>query len=140
VRLDSRVAPIAPVARLAPFNHPDWLFEPKYDGFRGVFYLTRRGCAMYSKRGNRFSRFPELCERIRAELPRPEVILDGEVVAIDEGGAGGLLEPDERSGALGRFRREMRTSRTIEFEADHHLFNSHADRTSRELRAFLLAS
>lgn len=44
------VAPIAPVARLAPFNHPDWLFEPKYDGFRGVFYLTRRGCAMYSKR------------------------------------------------------------------------------------------
>jgi hypothetical protein len=90
--------------------------------------------------GNRFSRFPELCERIRAELPRPEVILDGEVVAIDEGGAGGLLEPDERSGALGRFRREMRTSRTIEFEADHHLFNSHPDRTSRELRAFLLAS
>jgi non-heme chloroperoxidase len=39
-----------------------------------------------------------------------------------------------------RFRREMRTSRTIEFEADHHLFNSHPDRTSRELRAFLLAS
>jgi non-heme chloroperoxidase len=38
-----------------------------------------------------------------------------------------------------RFRREMRTSRTIEFETDHHLFNSHPDRTVREIRGFLLS-
>jgi non-heme chloroperoxidase len=38
-----------------------------------------------------------------------------------------------------RFRREMRSSRTIELEADHHLFNSHPARTLRELRQFLLA-
>lgn len=38
-----------------------------------------------------------------------------------------------------RFRREMRTGRTVEFETDHHLFNSHPDRTLRELRAFLLS-
>ena len=37
-----------------------------------------------------------------------------------------------------RFRREMRTHQTIEFEADHHLFNSHPDRTLREIRRFLL--
>ena len=36
-----------------------------------------------------------------------------------------------------RFRREMRSSRTIEFEADHHLFNSHPARTLREIRGFL---
>jgi ATP-dependent DNA ligase len=63
-----RVAPIVPVSRPAPFNDPAWLFEPKYDSFRGLFYLTRRGRTMYSKRGNRFSRFPELCEWIRMEL------------------------------------------------------------------------
>jgi pimeloyl-ACP methyl ester carboxylesterase len=39
-----------------------------------------------------------------------------------------------------RFRREMRTSRSVEFETDHHLFNSHPDRTLRELRGFLLSS
>jgi non-heme chloroperoxidase len=38
-----------------------------------------------------------------------------------------------------RFRREMRMSRTIEFTADHHLFNSHPDRTLREIRQFLLS-
>ena len=38
-----------------------------------------------------------------------------------------------------RFRRETRNGRTIEFEADHHLFNSYPDRTARELRAFLLS-
>jgi ATP-dependent DNA ligase len=30
------VQPIVPVLRGAPFGDPDWLFEPKYDGFRGV--------------------------------------------------------------------------------------------------------
>ena len=81
-----RIAPIVPVSRSAPFDHPAWLFEPKFDGFRGVFYMTSRGCAMYSKRGNRFSRFPELCDRIRDELGQREVILDGEVAAIDDEG------------------------------------------------------
>jgi pimeloyl-ACP methyl ester carboxylesterase len=38
-----------------------------------------------------------------------------------------------------RFRREMRTHQTIEFETDHHLFNSHPDRTLREIRRFLLS-
>jgi hypothetical protein len=38
-----------------------------------------------------------------------------------------------------RFRREMQNGRTVEFEADHHLFNSHPDRTLREIRSFLLS-
>lgn len=36
-----------------------------------------------------------------------------------------------------RFRREMRAQRSIEFEADHHLFNSYPDRTLAEIRRFL---
>jgi len=39
-----------------------------------------------------------------------------------------------------RFRREMRSGRTIELVADHHLFNSHPDRTLREIRGFLLST
>src|SRR5687768_16004659 len=81
-----RVAPVVAVSRSVPFNDPAWLFEPKYDGFRGMVYLTRQSCSIYSKRGNRFSRFDELRRRICSELPRREAILDGEVVAIDDEG------------------------------------------------------
>ena len=31
-----------PLAQLrAPFDHPDWLFEVKYDGFRALAYLRQ---------------------------------------------------------------------------------------------------
>jgi bifunctional non-homologous end joining protein LigD len=81
-----RVEPIVPVALPQPFSHPDWLFEPKYDGFRGMVYLTGRKCTIYSKRGNAFSRFDELRRRLCTELPKVEVILDGEIIAIDDEG------------------------------------------------------
>jgi non-heme chloroperoxidase len=39
-----------------------------------------------------------------------------------------------------RFRREMRSQRAVEFEADHHLFNSHPDRTLQEILRFLISA
>jgi ATP-dependent DNA ligase len=30
-------------ARRDPFDNPAWLFEPKYDGYRGLLYVTRKG-------------------------------------------------------------------------------------------------
>src|SRR3954468_13153476 len=80
------VRPIAPVLRRDPFNRPAWLFEPKYDGFRGMLYLTRTRCAFYSKRGNRMKRFAELAAMVAEQLPRREAILDGEIVALDDEG------------------------------------------------------
>lgn len=80
------IAAIVPTARSQPFNDRAWLFEPKYDGFRGLVYLTPRSCSIYSKRNNRFSRFQELRERLCAELPKRELILDGEIIAIDDEG------------------------------------------------------
>jgi hypothetical protein len=29
-------------ARGVPFDDPAWLFEPKYDGFRGLLYVSPR--------------------------------------------------------------------------------------------------
>src|SRR3954465_10223508 len=81
-----RITPIVPTGRPQPFSNPAWLFEPKYDGFRGMVYLTRKSCSIYSKRGNRFSRFEELRREICGQLPRRELILDGEVLAMDEQG------------------------------------------------------
>jgi hypothetical protein len=51
------IEPIVPTARPQPFNDPAWLFEPKYDGFRGMLYVTRQSCTLYSQRGNAMTRF-----------------------------------------------------------------------------------
>jgi bifunctional non-homologous end joining protein LigD len=80
------VSPILPVAHDRAFDDPAWLFEPKYDGFRGMLYLTGREAAFRSKRGLALPRFAELAQRVRQQLGHPEAILDGEVVALDPEG------------------------------------------------------
>ena len=95
-----RVQPIVPTARPVPFNDPAWLFEPKYDGFRGLLYRTRDSCTLYSKRGNAMTRFRALAEQLGAELPRREVVLDGEIVAIDDDGRINFLDLMRRRGTL----------------------------------------
>jgi bifunctional non-homologous end joining protein LigD len=80
------IPPIVPTLKPDPFNHPAWLFEPKYDGFRGMLYLTRSGCSLYSKRGNWMTRFANLARQVAAELGARELILDGEIVSLDDEG------------------------------------------------------
>jgi bifunctional non-homologous end joining protein LigD len=69
-----------------PFDDPAYLFEPKYDGFRGLLYLNGRECRFRSKRGNVLRRFEQLCYWVREELPERDMILDGEVVSLDKEG------------------------------------------------------
>jgi len=68
------------------FDDPAWLFEPKYDGFRGLLYVSPRHCWFRSKRGNTMTRIQELAEQVRDELRVRSAILDGEIVSLDEGG------------------------------------------------------
>jgi bifunctional non-homologous end joining protein LigD len=80
------VEPILLTTRRDPFDDPAWLFEPKYDGYRGLLYVTRQCCHFRSKRGNILKRFEQLCYWLREELAVKEAILDGEVVALDTEG------------------------------------------------------
>ena len=80
------VQPILLTPRRDPFGDPAWLFEPKYDGYRGLLYISRKGCLIRSKRGNLLRRFDQLCYWVREELTVKEAILDGEVVALDSDG------------------------------------------------------
>jgi len=80
------VQPVIPVLRGAPFDDPAWLFEPKYDGFRGLLYVSPRNCWFRSKRGNTMTRFQEFAEQVRDELGVRSAILDGEIVSHDEEG------------------------------------------------------
>jgi len=76
------------VARLVrdPFDRKGWLFELKWDGFRGVAELDGNGGVnLYSRRHNDFKkRFPPIADAL-AGLKQP-AILDGEIVALDERG------------------------------------------------------
>jgi ATP-dependent DNA ligase len=54
-----------PLASLnAPFDHPDWIFELKYDGFRALAYIDSGQCWMVSRRGTAYRSFPQLCAAI----------------------------------------------------------------------------
>jgi bifunctional non-homologous end joining protein LigD len=89
-----RIQPIAPTWRKEPFDHSDWLFDTKYDGFRAVCYVESGRCSFVSRRGTAFTRFDALCEQVASalcydvvsELGVDEAILDGEVIAADETG------------------------------------------------------
>jgi ATP-dependent DNA ligase len=44
--------------RREPFDHPDWLFELKWDGFRTLAHVTGGGSKLISRNGNAFRGFP----------------------------------------------------------------------------------
>jgi bifunctional non-homologous end joining protein LigD len=81
-----QIEPINLTARADAFDDPAWVFEPKYDGFRGFVYNSPAGCEIRSRRDFRFDRFGDLCERVAGVLGGREVILDGEVVALNRQG------------------------------------------------------
>jgi bifunctional non-homologous end joining protein LigD len=81
-----QIDPIILTSRKDPFDDPDWLFEPKYDGFRGIVYASTVGCEIRSRRDFQFDRFGDLCSRITGVLGSRQVILDGEVVALNRQG------------------------------------------------------
>ena len=75
-----RVTP-TPLARFdEPFEHPDWIFEPKMDGFRAVAYVEGGTCRLVSRNWNAFKTFEPLAQVIARELAGRSSILDGEIV------------------------------------------------------------
>src|SRR4051812_19016156 len=69
-----------------PLDHPDWIFELKYDGFRALAYIDAGECRLVSRNGNTFRGFPQLTAALAAAIPGPAV-LDGEIVCLDSDGA-----------------------------------------------------
>lgn len=68
-----------------PFVHPDWIFEPKLDGYRAFAFVKPGEVRLTSRRGNDTTSLYPAIEDELAALGR-EMVLDGEVVALDEAG------------------------------------------------------
>ena len=59
----------------------DWVYEPKYDGFRALAFVDGDEVYLQSRGGKPLRRyFPEV------EFPRGRYVLDGELVILDEDG------------------------------------------------------
>ena len=53
-----------------PFNHPDWLYEVKFDGFRALTHVTGHHCQLISRNGHGFKSWPYLAEETRTRSVR----------------------------------------------------------------------
>ena len=63
----------------------DWIYEPKWDGFRGLAFRHDEEVLLQSKAGQPLGRyFPELTAAL-AKLPQNQFVLDGEIVILSEG-------------------------------------------------------
>src|SRR5581483_1114653 len=62
----------------------DWIFEPKWDGFRTLVFRDGDEVFLQSRDGKPLNRyFPELAGPLLAQLP-PRCVLDGEIVIVRE--------------------------------------------------------
>ncbi len=89
-------APPGPARRYEPMlatlatelpRGPDWLFEPKWDGYRALAYVREGDVELRSRRDNDLTeRFAEVAKAIPRAVRTPSCVLDGEVCALDESG------------------------------------------------------
>lgn len=69
-----------------PFDDPAWSFEIKWDGYRALVMVTSEGTQIRSRTGRDMTaRFPRLGD-LRREVDAQEVVIDGEICALDEAG------------------------------------------------------
>lgn len=68
-----------------PFDHPDWIFEVKWDGYRAIAELRDGTASLYSRKGISFDKkFSPIVDALRKF--GFEAILDGEIVVVDDQG------------------------------------------------------
>ncbi|RJQ22618.1 MAG: hypothetical protein C4560_02195 [Nitrospiraceae bacterium] len=68
-----------------PFDHPDWIFEMKWDGYRAIAEIRDGDVSLYSR--NQISltqKFPPIADSLRKL--GVEAVLDGELVVVDDQG------------------------------------------------------
>src|SRR5207253_8774576 len=80
------LSPMLPSLADRPFSNPNWLFEPKLDGYRVIATVEGNDVRLASRRGlDCTSDYPWPVEALRQQ-PYRVATLDGEIVALDEHG------------------------------------------------------
>ncbi len=85
-KIPASLSPMLATLVDAPFSDPNWLFELKYDGVRGLLRLDRGRITVQGRSGrDETDRYPELQE-VAPALNASDCLLDGEIVALDREG------------------------------------------------------
>jgi bifunctional non-homologous end joining protein LigD len=72
--------------RKSAFNHSDFIFEIKWDGFRALAVIEHGRTQLISRNGHRFVSFAELEKLISAGLPDTRAVIDRELCSLDKHG------------------------------------------------------
>src|SRR5688500_5331335 len=86
---------LASPAKGDPPTGDDWVYEPKYDGIRIVALARPEGVALITRNGHDKARgFPEIASALRdfAKKTGGNLVLDGEIVALDADGQPGRFQ------------------------------------------------
>jgi bifunctional non-homologous end joining protein LigD len=68
------------------FSKSGWIYEPKMDGIRGIALIRNGQCKLLSRRGlDLTSQYPVLARELPT-LVDHDVVLDGEIIALNEAG------------------------------------------------------
>ena len=79
----------------------DWVYEPKWDGFRAIVTVAGGEVTLASRNGNDLTRrFPEAARAVERGLRSPDAVLDGEICALDEQGRSRFSLLQDGSGTL----------------------------------------
>lgn len=70
-----------------PFDHPEFIYELKLDGFRGVAHVENGRSRLVSRNGYRFKRWDSLRAGIAAALRCDSAVVDGEVACFASDGS-----------------------------------------------------
>jgi len=84
--LPGSLAPMLAMAGEAARSDPDWLFEPKLDGYRVIASIDGTAVRLRSRRGiDLTAQFPEIVTELAA-FGADRMVLDGEIVALGPDG------------------------------------------------------
>lgn len=79
------VKPMLATLTKEPFDHPDWNFEVKWDGYRAIAEVGEGNVALYSRHQLSLGqKFPPVVDSLRKF--GFEAVLDGEIVVLDDRG------------------------------------------------------
>jgi bifunctional non-homologous end joining protein LigD len=90
--------PMPLLKRSSPFDHADWLFELKYDGFRALAIVEHGRTQLLSRNGPPFASFSALAESISDSLSNVRAVIEAKFAPSTD-----VADRNSRIGFIGRF-------------------------------------
>jgi len=82
----SRITPMLASLAVGPFSRPDWIFEPKLDGYRIIALMRDGKATLMTRNGNDVTDKYKIIVPELNRQPASGLVLDGEIIATDEKG------------------------------------------------------